>query len=251
MLKDIIKLPTNRIKLPKSQELINIRSFTSGERKALQLSLQGDDNIMVSSTLQNTLEACIIEDIKLNTLPLIDIEYIFLELHKISEGDLIEIGYICEGDFNKDGKVEVCNHRADITFDLNDVEYELLEVDNQKTFKITNEVTLTFERIDANSFFDVFGELVSKKDITSLESEKRRYLDALVGVTDGNKQINLNDYSDEEIWGLLEYIPGHLVHDIESFISDRDHIILKKEFKCQKCGKNHKVKHSGIEDFLV
>ncbi len=248
-LKNIIKLPTRRVQLPKSKDIINVRPFTVKEQNTIQMGMNSDDSHTISSTLKNVLEACISEDIKVNEIPLIDVEFIFLQLLKISSGRYIEVGYKCLSEM-EDGSE--CGWHNNVNFDLNETSFVFSESPDSKKFQITEEVYLEFAKINANDLFDSFGSMaVQSAEPNGLEEAKDKYVSSLIKIYDGDEVHNTKDFSSDEVWEVIEWIPTHVIEEIDEFITDVDRISLVKEFKCQKCGTDHKIEHEGLEDFLV
>ena len=92
---------------------------------------------------------------------------------------------------------------------------------------------------------------VQSSEKTGLEEVKEKYISSLIKIYDGDEVKNPKDFSDDEVWSVIEWIPTHIIEEVDDFITDVDRISLIKEFKCQKCGTDHKIEHEGLEDFLV
>ena len=77
--------------LPSTGEEIFFRPFLVKEEKVLLMAQQGKDPTEIQRAVINILEECIKTPLKVDTLPLFDIEYLFLQLRSKSVGEVIEV----------------------------------------------------------------------------------------------------------------------------------------------------------------
>jgi len=118
------------LKLPSTGKTIKYRPFLVKEEKILILSLESEDQKLITNAVKQVLKACVLtKGIKIEQLPSFDIEYLFLNIRGKSVGESIELVVTC-GD---DGKTEVPiavniddievskdpNHTPDIEIDEN------------------------------------------------------------------------------------------------------------------------------------
>lgn len=252
-LKQIIQLPTERLQLPKSKKIINVRPFTVKERTALQIAATGDKDSSISSTLERVVEACVTEKIKVRKLDLLDVEYLFLQILKNSTGRFIDVGYKCLSEYNnpETNEPEECGHHNDVRFDLNSVDFNIVDEDASKIFKITDDVALQFKKIDSNEMFKSFTSIYEAEEESDLvEEQKKKYINCLVAIIEGDDRSESSNFKHDDLWGLIEHLPLSIIGEIDDFISKVDRLSLKTTFKCHKCGTDHTIENQGIEDFL-
>ena len=92
------------LKLPSTGKTIKYRPFLVKEEKILILSLESEDQKLITNAVKQVLKACVLtKGIKIDQLPSFDIEYLFLNIRGKSVGESIELLVTC-GD---DGKTEV------------------------------------------------------------------------------------------------------------------------------------------------
>lgn len=250
MAKNIIKLPTRRIGLPKSKKIINLRSLTVKEQNLIKLGMTSKDKYTVSSTLKNVIESCITEKINVTKLSIVDIEFIFLQLLKMSSGRYIDVGYTCTA-LDKDGNT--CGHHNEVQFDLDESNIELKDDEDVKKFQITDEVWLEFRKLNTQDMFESFASVAvsEEQELNEEEELKEKYTSCLHTVIDGEEIIEAKSLDKDDKWSLIEWIPIGVAREIDDFISGVDRITLEKKFKCHKCGHESHVKYEGLEDFLV
>ena len=94
-----ISTPTYELELPSSGQTIEYRPFLVREEKLLVLALESEDTKQITTAIKNVIKNCLItKNIKVETLPTFDIEYLFLNIRGKSVGEEIEANVICPDD---------------------------------------------------------------------------------------------------------------------------------------------------------
>ena len=91
-----ISTPTYELELPSTGELIKYRPFLVKEEKVLLIALESEDTKQITNAIKNVIKNCIFtKNIKVETLPTFDIEFLFLNIRGKSVGEEIEVNVIC------------------------------------------------------------------------------------------------------------------------------------------------------------
>jgi hypothetical protein len=94
-----IVLPTYELELASSGKKIKYRPFVVKEEKLLLLALETNDEKQIEDAVRNLLRGCIqTKGIKIEDLPLFDLEYIFLNIRAVSVGEQVEMNITCRDD---------------------------------------------------------------------------------------------------------------------------------------------------------
>ena len=94
-----ISTPTYELELPSTEETIQYRPFLVKEEKLLLLALESEDSKQITTAVKNVIKSCIItKDIKVESLPTFDIEYLFLNIRAKSVSEEVEVNIICPDD---------------------------------------------------------------------------------------------------------------------------------------------------------
>ena len=97
-------VPTYELTVPSTGKKIQYRPFLVKEEKILLIALETEDPKQVKDAVVQILKGCILtRGMKLDTLAMFDIEYIFLKIRSKSVGETIEMKLICKDD----GETEV------------------------------------------------------------------------------------------------------------------------------------------------
>ena len=94
-----IATPTYELVLPSTGKKIKYRPFLVKEEKILILALESEDQKQITNAVKSTLKSCIsTRGIKVDELPIFDIEYIFLNIRGKSVGESIDLIVTCPDD---------------------------------------------------------------------------------------------------------------------------------------------------------
>jgi len=94
-----ISTPTYELELPSTGKTIQYRPFLVREEKLLVLALESEDSKQITTAIKAVIKNCIeTKNIKVETLPTFDIEYLFLNIRGKSVGEEIELSIICPDD---------------------------------------------------------------------------------------------------------------------------------------------------------
>lgn len=91
----IKSLPRYKTTLPSTQKTISFRPFTVREEKMLHISSETGSYEDLLLTISNIIDSCFELKMESKTLPMFDIEYLFLRLRSKSIGELVTPIIIC------------------------------------------------------------------------------------------------------------------------------------------------------------
>ena len=85
-----IDVPTYEIELPLSKKKLKYRPFLVKEQKNLLMAMESNESDTVHNVIKDILNNCTItEGVDLDTLPIIDVEYYFINLRAKSVGEIV------------------------------------------------------------------------------------------------------------------------------------------------------------------
>ena len=93
-----VALPTYELELPSNGKKIKYRPFVVKEEKVLLLALESGDDKQIEDATRTLLKNCIQSRVKVDDLPIFDLEYIFLNIRAVSVGEVVEMLLTCEDD---------------------------------------------------------------------------------------------------------------------------------------------------------
>jgi hypothetical protein len=94
-----IATPTYELELPSTGETIQYRPFLVKEEKLLVIALESEDTKQITTAIKTVIKNCILsKNVKVESLPTFDIEYLFLNIRGKSVGEELEVNIICPDD---------------------------------------------------------------------------------------------------------------------------------------------------------
>jgi citrate lyase gamma subunit len=124
-----IATPTYELELPSTGETIQYRPFLVKEEKLLVIALESEDNKQITTAIKTVIKNCILtKNIKVESLPTFDIEYLFLNIRGKSVGEEIEVNIICPDD--EETQVAVKINLDDIKVQKNEEHTNKIKLDS-------------------------------------------------------------------------------------------------------------------------
>ena len=94
-----ISTPTYELELPSTEQPVKYRPFLVKEEKLLVIALESEDTKQITNAIKTVIKNCILtKDIKVETLPTFDIEFLFLNIRGKSVGEQVDVNIICPDD---------------------------------------------------------------------------------------------------------------------------------------------------------
>ena len=123
-----ITTPTYELELPSTGKKIKYRPFLVKEEKILILALESENVKQITTSIKSILKECIqTRGVKIDTLPIFDIEYLFLNVRGKSVSEALELVVTCPDDsettvpvkvyIDEIGVVKDPDHKNDINLD--------------------------------------------------------------------------------------------------------------------------------------
>lgn len=235
-----IDSPIYELDLPLSKKNIKFRPFLVKEQKNLMMAMEADDKDTIQRNIKQVLTNCTItEGIDIEKLPVVDIEYYFINLRARSIGEIVENRYICtniiadkECGNKMDTKLDLLSIKVDVDPNMNDEiqltdkimiklkypEYSLIKKINQKTSSI-----------------DIAFEII---------------IDSIESIFDGEQYYYAHETSKKELMEFIESLNQEQFGKMEKFFDNLPKLKKTVDIKCGKCGFDHSIKIEGLENFF-
>jgi hypothetical protein len=234
-----IDTPTFELTLPLSKKKITFRPFLVKEQKVLLMSKEAEDKETIIRSMKQVLQNCTLSKIDIDSLPIVDIEYYFLNLRARSVGEVVELQYKCENEL--EGKI--CGNKLDASFNLLEIQPKIIE-DYTDTIMVTNKIGIKFKH----------------PDFSLLESieENENYVDLVLNVIvnsidfifEGDNFYYSKETPKEELIEFLDSLSQKQFEDIENHFKNLPVLEKKIDIICSKCGFKHNIELEGIDNFF-
>ena len=233
-----IVTPTFELDLPSSGKTIKYRPFLVKEEKLLVIALESEDSQQITSAIKAVISDCILsKDVKIETLPTFDIEYLFLNIRGKSVGEVVEVNIVCPDDGQTEVKVSINldeiqvirNEEHTKTVKLDDTYFMDMKYPSLEQFIRNN---FEFENPDMDQSFEVIGSCIDK-------------------IYDNEEVWSTSDVSPQEVKDFLEQLNSTQFKEIEKFFSTMPKLSHTIDVKNPKTKKKSKVTLEGLSSFFA
>ena len=230
--------------LPSTGKKYTFRPFLVKEEKILMMAMESGEATDMIHALRDIITSCVEEDIKVNTLPMFDIEYIFLQLRSRSVGEKTPITYSLENDNCEKVKGTNCSYLVEINLDEVQVEKNK---DHKDIIDLTKDIKIKMK----------YPQIEASAEIMGLEGEKLidKTFEMIGGcmeyIMEGEEMHQTSDYSQKEVDDFLNSLSSPQFREIQKFFDTMPKLRKEVTAKCSECGKENKRVLEGLGDFFV
>jgi len=232
-----IDAPTYELTLPSTDVKIKYRPFLVKEEKILLMAMETGKEAEIYEATKQIVESCTFSKIDVETLPMFDLEYIFLNIRAKSVGEISKFKVICPDD-NKT--------YADVELDLTKVE---VQVDDTHTNKII---------VDENRKLGVVLKYPTMSILKSGTNIDNANMDAIFDmlstcvdhIFEGEKIYPAKDSTQQEIKEFFEGLSQESFSKVKSFFDTMPRVRHDIEVTNPVTNVKSKVTLQGLNDFF-
>jgi len=200
-----ISTPTYELELPSTGETIQYRPFLVKEEKLLVIALESEDTKQITTAIKTVIKNCIsTKNIKVESLPTFDIEYLFLNIRGKSVGEELDINIICPDD----GETQVS-----VTLNLDDIKVQKNE-EHSNRIKIDDSIMMEMKYPSLDEFiknnFDFSDKNAMDQSFDLISS-------CIDKIFTEDEVWASGDVSKKELTDFLESMNSSQFKDIEKF----------------------------------
>ena len=220
---------------PSTGEKIKYRPFLVKEQKSLMMASESGDEVQIRDALAGVINGCTFEKIDPFTIPMFDVEYLFLRIRGKSVGEKIELNLLCPDD----GET-----RVKTTLNLEDVGV------NQKLGH-SSEISITDK-------IKIIMNYPTLNDMVGMSGEKEAGFDEVLGmmkrciheVHDGEIVHSKIDMSESDLDEFIESLTTEQFQGLADFFDTMPKVAHSIEVTNPKTKKKGEVVIEGIQSFF-
>ena len=234
-----IDAPIYELTLPLSKKQIRFRPFLVKEQRNLMMAMESEDKETMEKNIKQVLHNCTLtENVDIDSLPIVDVEYYFIQLRARSVGEVVDNKYRCENVVED----KPCGNMMNVKFNLLDI-----KVDHND---IKDEIQLT-DKISIKLGYPKFSVLDASKNIeTATDMAFEMIISSIENIYDGEQFYYANEVAKEELIEFVESLNQEQFGKIEDFFSNLPKLNKTLEMDCGKCGFHHTIEVEGLENFF-
>tara|TARA_B100001245_G_scaffold34175_1_gene21849 strand:- start:1303 stop:2037 length:735 start_codon:yes stop_codon:yes gene_type:complete len=233
----ILETATYDLTLPSKDVKVKFRPFLVKEEKILLQALESGKDEDMTNALKQIVHACTFGKVNIDTLPLFDVEYIFLQIRAKSVGEIAKLKLLCPDDSKT---------YADVEIDLSKVE---VHVDDEHTNNIVIDEKKKLGMIMS------YPTINSAKGRDPKKEKTRAMFDILANsiyqIYEGDKIHTPADYSNEEMQKFIDSLDSKTYKKINDFFDTMPKLKQDIELENPKTKVKSKLTLAGLSDFFV
>jgi len=221
------------LELPSSGKKVEYRPFLVKEEKILLMALEGKDDREMSKAIKQIITQCVsTAGFNVNKLPMIDLEYLFLNIRGKAVGDISTISFEHE-----------CGEIIKLDIDLTKV--KIVKNKNYSDLvKITDDIMI---RLSPPGIDNVIG--AGNKNQIDLVMEIIR--DSIVEIIEGEDVFSAQDHTREELEEFLNSLNSGQFKKVQDYYESLPKMKQDIEYTCKKCGKTETETLEGLASFFA
>jgi len=232
-----LNTPTYELEVPSTDEKIKYRPFLVKEEKILLMAMESKDNAQIINAVKDIVSSCTFGKLNVATMPMFDMEYIFLNIRAKSVGEISKLKVLCPDDKKTYASVEL---------DLTKVEVQVGD-DHTNKIELTDDMGMIMtyptidsflesgiETINANNMLDVIGSCV-------LQIYEQK----------GEKVYQAKDQTKKELTEFIESMNSGQFKKLQSFFDTMPKLKHTIKVKNPKTKKSSDVTLTGLNDFFA
>ncbi len=196
-----LQTPTYELEQPSSGEKIKYRPFLVKEQKVLMIASESDDEKQVRDALAEIITSCTFGKVDPYTIPMFDIEYLFLRIRGKSVGGKVELSLTCPDD--NETKVETSVNLEDIGVTM--------KKEHTNTIEITDKIKIIMKYPTIN---DMMGVTEDIGDVDKMIDVMKRCVHE---VHDGETVHNKVDMSDSDLSEFIDSLTTEQFANLSEF----------------------------------
>ena len=224
---------TYDLTLPSTGQKLEYRPFLVKEQKALMIAQESGDNKQIEKAFAQIVNDCVIDDVDPYTMPMFDIEYIFLRIRGKSVGEKVKLNLVCPDDEKTRVEVEVNLEEVDVQ----------MQKDHTNTIELSNDISMIMKYPCLKDMigFDEEGE------ITNLFEMIKRCVSE---VRQGETVYNRVDISDKELDEFIESMTASNFEDVTNFFQTMPKLMHVVDVTNPKTKKKNEIPIEGLQSFF-
>jgi hypothetical protein len=235
-----IDTPIYDLELPLSKKKIRFRPFLVKEQKNLLMAMESGERESIEQNVKQVLNNCTVtEGIDIEKLPVIDIEYYFLQLRARSVGEIVENKYRCDNTVDE----KVCGNIMETSLNLLEIKVENV-VEGKDVIELTDTISIKLKYPE----FSVLNKLSKLTNVSDIAFEM--IAESVEYIYDGEQFHYAKEVEKKELVEFIESLNQQQFSKIEDFFANLPKIEKKIEMKCSRCGFDHSLDVEGLESFF-
>lgn len=225
-------LPSYKMTLPVTNQVISFRPFIVREEKVLLIALQSANQTQISDALRNVVMACTNSTLDTKKIGVAEAEYAFLQIRSKSIGELAKPSVTCSK----------CNHATTIKIRLDAIEMKKsVKEFVEPNISISPDVTVVMR------YPTIHDVSLSTGEVETAFKLVEQCIDSII-VND--ERVSRADITPKEITDFIENLLPDQFVQLLNFLKSTPELEYKINYKCPNCQGEVFVEVDTITNFF-
>ena len=229
--------PTYELEVPSTDEKVKYRPFLVKEEKILLMAMESGENKDIVQAVKDIVSECTFGKLNLGSMPMFDVEYIFLNIRSKSVGEISKLSLLCPDDKKTYASVDI--DLSKIKVQVDDDHTNKIELSEDMGIIMTYPTIDSFaengiQTINATNMLDVIGSCMLQ-----IYEEK------------GEKVYEAKDQTKKELSEFIESMNTTQFKKVQQFFDTMPKLKHEVTVKNPKTKKESKIILTGLNDFFV
>jgi hypothetical protein len=228
--------PTYELEIPSTDAKVKYRPFLVKEEKILMMAMESKTSADITQAVKDIVTECTFNKVKIDDMPMFDVEYIFLNIRSKSVGEISKLKLLCPDDKKT---------YADVEVNLNEVKVQVGD-DHTNKIDLGNGMGMIMKYPTIDSFAES-----GIKDITPsnmLEVISTCILQ--IFEDEGKKVYDTKDQTKKEVVEWIEGLNTKQFQDVQKFFDTMPKLKHEITIKNPKTKVESKIMLNGLNDFF-
>jgi hypothetical protein len=226
-----LNIPTYELKLPSTGKTIKYRPFVVKERSILLLAIQSENTDSILNALDELFGTCTFGVCKLKDMPIVDSEFLFINIRNKSIGEDLDLVHTCECGTKNDTQVSLDALTIEGVAGKNDIDLGN-NIFLKMKYPTLNHSSILTESPTEDGVLEVIASCID----TIIEGD-------MVYKAADNTLAELKDF----VLGLTQL----QLDMVQEFFANIPKIVVNGKYTCKKCNKENTFKIEGLENFFA
>jgi hypothetical protein len=229
-----IEFPVSEFTIPSTDKVVRFRPFLVKEEKILLMAQSAKSKKETLKAVKQVINNCAVDGLDVDSLQIVDIEYLFLQLRGISVNNVISLEYID----NEDGK------EYKFKIDIADIKITKPKKKVSNKIMINDTVGIMVKHGDGSTI-DQLEDFADEVDLLTFYVKN-----CITEIFDGETVYDIKEQSDKELSEFIDTLPSKTLEKIKTFFANApkmEHVINYKNSK----GTERQIVLSSLDDFFT
>ena len=228
--------PTYELEIPSTDAKVKYRPFLVKEEKILMMAMESKTSADITQAVKDIVTECTFNKVKIDDMPMFDVEYIFLNIRSKSVGEISKLKLLCPDDEKT---------YVDIELNLDEVKVQVGE-DHTNKIELDKGMGIIMRYPTIDSFSETGIKDINPGNMLDVIST----CILQIYEKNGEKTYDPKDQTKKEVIEFIEQLNTKQFREVQKFFETMPKLKHEITIKNPNTKKESKVTLTGLNDFF-